>query len=105
MSEFNAGAVWDSRRFRPNFLIATNNDMQGLVESTWEGRRLRLGSVELMCDVPCARCGMTTHAQNGIPKDPSVLRSIVKDADQNLGVYATVVTSGRVCVGDEVELI
>jgi hypothetical protein len=48
---------------------------------------------------------MTTHAQSGLPKDPSVLRSIVKDADQNLGIYATVVKAGCVFEGDRVELL
>ena len=47
---------------------------------------------------------MTTHAQTGLAKDPSVLRSIVKEADQNLGIYASV-TTGSVREGDRVELI
>jgi MOSC domain-containing protein YiiM len=33
-----------------------------------------------------------------------VLRTIVRDAAQNVGVYATVVAPGRVVVGDAVEL-
>jgi MOSC domain-containing protein YiiM len=33
-----------------------------------------------------------------------VLRTIVRDAAQNAGVYATVVKTGRVAVGDPVEL-
>jgi hypothetical protein len=48
---------------------------------------------------------MTTHAQADLPKDPSVLRTIVKDADQNLGVYASAIISGQVSEGDRVELI
>jgi MOSC domain-containing protein len=105
MSRLNPGAVWDVRRFRPNFLIKTENGLEGLIESTWAGRTLRIGTVELKCEIPCARCGMTTHAQKDLPKDPSVLRSIVKNADQNLGVYASVVTTGQVFEGDRVELI
>ncbi len=50
------------------------------------------------------RCGMTTHAQGDLPKDASVLRSIVRDAEQNLGVYAGVVQTGHVVLGDLVEL-
>ena len=45
---------------------------------------------------------MTTHAQAELPKDPSVLRSIVEAADQNLGIYASVITAGEVRVGDQV---
>jgi uncharacterized protein YcbX len=105
MSQHNPAAVWDVRRFRPNFLIKTEPGIEGLLESNWGGRTLRLGSVELKCEIPTVRCGMTTHAQSDLPKDPSVLRTIVKDADQNLGVYASVVTTGQVCEGDRVELI
>ena len=78
---------------------------QGLIESEWNGRTLRLGSVELKCEIPAARCGMTTHAQGDLPKDPSILRSIVKDSNQNLGVYASVLRPGEVKLGDSVELI
>ena len=105
MRRFNPAAVWDVRRFRPNFLIETESGLEGLIESNWGGRTLRLGSVELKCEIPTARCGMTTQPQFGLPKDPSVLRAIVKDADQNLGVYANVVSGGKVSEGDLVELI
>jgi MOSC domain-containing protein YiiM len=47
---------------------------------------------------------MATNAQKGIPKDPSVLRSLVEAADQDLGVYASVVKTGEVRVGDVVEV-
>lgn len=105
MSRFNPNAVWDVRRFRPNFLIETEKEFEGLIEAGWNGRILRVGSVELKCEIPCARCGMTSHGHSGLPKDPSVLRSIVKDANQNLGVYASVVQSGGVSIGDPVELL
>jgi uncharacterized protein YcbX len=104
MSRFNPNAVWDARRFRPNFLIETEKEFEGLIEAGWGGRILRVGSVELKCEIPCARCGMTSHGHSGLPKDPSVLRSIVKDANQNLGVYASVAQSGAVVIGDPVEL-
>jgi uncharacterized protein YcbX len=105
MSRFNPTAVWDVRRFRPNFLIEAEKEFEGLIEAGWSGRVLRVGSVELKCEIPCARCGMTSHGHSGLPKDPSVLRSIVKDANQNLGVYASVLQSGGVSIGDPVELL
>jgi MOSC domain-containing protein len=104
MARFNQHAVWDVRRFRPNFLIETEPGIAGLVESEWAGKTLRIRSVELKCEIPTMRCGMTMQAQHGLPKDPSVLRSIVKDADQNLGIYASVTAIGTVRVGDTVEL-
>ena len=105
MATFNPAAMWDVRRFRPNFLIETADGVEDLLESTGAGKTLRLGTVELKAEIPCARCGMTTHAQDGLPKDPSVLRSIVKDADQNLGLYASVSRPGEVKIGDRVEVI
>lgn len=105
MKRFNPAAVWDVRRFRPNFLIESAESIEGLPESEWAGRTLRIGSVELKCEIPTMRCGMTMQAQSNLPKDPSVLRTIVKDADQNLGVYASVTSHGRVSEGDRVELV
>jgi uncharacterized protein YcbX len=104
MAKLNPGAIWDVRRFRPNFLVETNDELEGLVEAGWAGRVLRLGEVKLKLEMPCARCGMTTHAQKDLPKDPSVLRSIVREADQNMGIYASVISTGRVMVDDVVEL-
>lgn len=78
---------------------------QILVESEWTGRTLRVGSVEVKCEMPAVRCGMTTKAQKELAKDPSVLRTIVKNANQNLGVYASVAKNGAVREGDVVELI
>ena len=105
MAGFNSAAAWDVRRFRPNFLIETDEGIEGLIEAAWGGRHLRIGALELKCEIPTVRCGMTTHAQAGLPKDPSVLRSIVKDADQNLGIYASVVSAGRVALNDSAVLL
>ena len=105
MNHSNPEATWDVRRFRPNFLIETESQIKGLIESEWAGKKVRLGNVEILCEIPTVRCGMTMQAQKNLPKDPSILRSIVKEADQNLGVYASVVTPGEVSVGDVVEVV
>lgn len=104
MTRLNPAATWDVRRFRPNFLIETRADIKGLVEPDWDGRKVRVGGVELKCEMLTVRCGMTIQAQAGLAKDPSILRTIVKDADQNLGVYASVVSAGSVRLGDPVVL-
>ncbi len=105
MAQLNPSAIWDVRRFRPNFLVETSEEIEGLVEAGWAGSVLRIGKVELRLEIPCARCGMTTHAQKDLPKDPSILRTVVKEGNQNMGIYANVISSGRVNVGDVVELI
>jgi uncharacterized protein len=96
---------FDRRRFRPNVLVETPAGEPGLIDPTWSGRALRIGDAVMQVQMPTARCNMTMQAQPGLPKDPLVLRAIVRDADQNLGVYATVTAPGNVRVGDPVELV
>jgi hypothetical protein len=98
------GAQFDRRRFRPNFLIEPENGRRGFVELDW-GKRVRVGEAMLELTVPCARCVMTTLPQQDLPKDPSVLRTIVRESEQNVGLYASVVEGGRVRVGDPVEVV
>jgi uncharacterized protein YcbX len=105
MTRLNPAATWDVRRFRPNFLIETDETIRGLIEADWSGQKLRLGNVEIKCEIPTVRCGMTIQAQASFSKDPSILRTIVKDADQNLGAYANVTSAGEVRTGDVVEAI
>jgi len=99
------GSRFDVRRFRPNVLVEPTGGAEGLVEIGWNGRALRVGDAVLSIAMPAMRCSMTTHAVDDLPKDPTVLRTIVRDANQNFGVYATVTTAGAVRVGDAVTLI
>lgn len=105
MMRLSPATAWDVRRFRPNFLIETKSGIEGLVEASWSGRMLRLGELIVNCEIPTVRCGMTTHAQAELPKDATVLRTIVRDAGQNLGIYASPINSCRIAVGDSVELL
>jgi len=99
------GSRFDARRFRPNFVIAPAEGVDGFAEDAWIGRSLRIGPVVLRIDGPCPRCVMTTLAQGDLPKDPGVLRTIVQKNGGNAGVYASVVQAGSVAVGDAVSLI
>ena len=101
----NPSAQFDRRRFRPNILIEALAADSGLIEFDWCGRQVRVGGTVLAITIQAMRCSMTTHAAGDLPKDPSVLRTIVRDSNQNLGVYATVKESGPVAVGDMVDLL
>jgi len=101
----NPSARWEVRRFRPNFVIETEPELTGFVENDWCDRTLQIGALTIQCSLPTPRCIMTTLAQPGLEQDSSVLRTIVHDANQNVGVYATVLTPGQVTVGDTVELL
>lgn len=99
------GAAFDRRRFRPNLLIEPADGAAGLVENDWCGRSLRVGGVVLGVTIPSMRCSMVAQATAELAKDPAVLRTIVREANQNLGVYASVEQAGAVAVGDAVELV
>jgi uncharacterized protein YcbX len=100
----NPAADFDSRRFRPNVLVETNRGIEGLVEAEWSGRTLRIGATRIKIEMPTVRCVIPTLDQPGVKKDPSVLRTIVRDAAQNLGAYATVSAGGTIALGDQVAL-
>jgi uncharacterized protein YcbX len=92
----------DIRRFRPNFLIETPEE--GFVELAWAGKRLRLGGALVEARIACPRCVMITHGFADLPRDPGLMRSVVRHAGGSLGVYASVVEPGPVRVGDAVAL-
>ncbi|MEM8618463.1 MAG: MOSC domain-containing protein [Actinomycetota bacterium] len=97
-------SVVDVRRFRPSIVIDGAGD-DGHPEFAWAGRKARLGGAEIEFTVACPRCVMVTREiDESVPQDRSVLRHVVRELDQNVGVYATVIQSGAVAVGDEVEL-
>jgi uncharacterized protein YcbX len=85
---------FDVRRFRPNLVIQPSLPSEGFVENDWIGRILTIGAVELLIEEPCPRCVMTTLPQGDLPKDPNVLRTIVRANGGNAGVYATVRSGG-----------
>jgi uncharacterized protein len=96
-------ANFDVRRFRPNLLLEADDD--GFVENGWSGRTLQIGSVLLTIEMGCPRCIMTTHGFHDVPRDPRVMRALVKHNAGNLGMYASVARGGHIAVGDPVELL
>jgi uncharacterized protein YcbX len=101
MAAATAESNFDVRRFRPNILLDTDAD--GFVENSWVGKRLQLGSAILQINAICPRCVMTTHGFADLPKDPRVMRHLVRQNEGNLGVYASIEQSGNVKLGDQVE--
>ena len=104
LARANPSARFDRRRFRPNFLIDAER-ASGKVELDWCGREIRVGDVRVKIEMPAVRCSITAQPQADLPKDPSVLRTIVRESDQNVGVYASVIGTGTVRIGDPVELV
>jgi uncharacterized protein YcbX len=97
-------SVFDVRRFRPNVLVETG-DAPGFPEDGWVGGRLRLGEVELAVETACPRCVMTTHPFAELPKDPAIMRALVREHGGDLGVYCRVLRPGHVREGDAVQVM
>lgn len=94
-------SVVDIRRFRPSLVIDVPG-AHGHPEFGWANRRATLGDSEIEFLSPCPRCVMVTRQVSAdVPADRAILRHIVRDLDQNLGVYARIVRPGRIAVGDE----
>lgn len=97
------GSVVDVRRFRPNVLIdATDAGAEPFPEQRWLDGHLRIGEVTVSVTSPCPRCVMITRAFDDLPRDRGLMRTVVREAAQNLGVYAGVTGPGSIRVGDAV---
>ena len=104
MAELQPGGRMDPRRFRPNVVVDTAG-RSGFAENDWVGRTLRLGyEVRLTVTGPCGRCVMVTLAQDDLPKDTGILRSAAQHNRLRVGVYASVLSGGRLRNGDRVML-
>ena len=94
----------DVRRFRPSILVdAPQGD--GFPELAWVGGRFKLGEAVVAVAAPCPRCVMTTHGFADLPKDPTVMRTLVRVANGDLGVYTAIEQPGCVRIGDSLERI
>jgi len=94
-------ANFDVRRFRPNLLI-DSSAAKPFPELDWIGKTVTIGEAVIDVVLHCPRCVMTTHGFDDLPRDPSIMRTLVQEAEGNLGVYATVRQPGKVTVGDKI---
>jgi len=96
---------FDVRRFRPNILIDTGNSQGSFPEREWVGKTLVFGSTSIEITIGCPRCAMTTHGFDNLPKDPGIMRALVRIANGELGAYAKVLVPGSIVAGDIVKLV
>ena len=92
----------DHRRLRPNILIA---DVPGLEERKWPGRTLAIDDVRIHADMLRDRCVMTTFDPDTQVQDPSVLQRIVRELDGSTALDSSVITPGKIRVGDTVRIL
>ncbi len=74
-------------------------------EFDWIGREIKLGTACLKIEERITRCRATTvNTDNGVP-DVDTLKALKCLDHQNFGIYARVIQTGQVAVGDQLELI
>jgi uncharacterized protein YcbX len=93
---------YDRRRLRPNIVIG---GVQGLAEREWPGQRARIGEVIVEFAQLRARCVMTTYDPDTQEQNHRVLRDIVRKFGGTLALDTAVIKTGRISVGDRVELL
>ena len=101
----------DSRRFR---MLVEFDGAEPHAEDDWQGQRLGIGSVVAEVGGPVQRCAGTTRNPETGEVDLRTLQLIgdyrgrqesVFGPGFNFGVYATVVTEGRIRVGDALTVL
>jgi uncharacterized protein YcbX len=103
----------DAVRYRPG-LVLDLPAARGFAENEWPGRLLRVGEAVLRPTIPTPRCAVPTLAHGDLPAAPDALRVPARHNRVPVpgmaapapvaGVYADVVTPGRVEVGGPVTL-
>jgi uncharacterized protein len=92
----------DHRRLRPNILLA---DVPDLEERNWPGRTIAIGDVRIHAEKLRDRCVMTTFDPDTQAQDPSVLLRIVRELDGSTALDSSVITPGKIRVGDAAEIL
>jgi len=103
----------DLERYRPNIVIRTA--MPGFTENEWLDRDLRVGDelvVRVVARTP--RCAVPTLVHGDLPRNTEALRVLARhnrvpplsslDPEPCAGVYAEVLSPGRIRAGDLVRL-
>jgi MOSC domain-containing protein len=97
---------FEVQRFRPNIVVEPVGSTSSWTEQGWIGQTLAIGDkVRLRITGPCGRCVMTTLAQGELPQDPEILRTVVRQSQGHVGVYAAVVRGGTMRRSDRVRLV
>jgi uncharacterized protein YcbX len=97
------GRPLEIERWRGNIWL---DDIPEWEEFDWIGKSVRIGTAMLQIREPVVRCMHTAaNPQTGI-RDADTLRTLRDNWDhQNFGVYAEVIESGSIRIGDKAEVL
>jgi len=99
-----SGAQIDPRQFRANIYIEPES-RKAFDEEKWAGSLLRVGAdVVLGVTQRDSRCMMINLNPDTVSQDPRVLRTVAQQHQSQVGIYANVVRTGTIKVGDKIEL-
>ncbi len=103
-----AGLELDRRRFRANIVVETEH-REPFLEDEWVGGMLVFGDREprpaLSVTRRDLRCVMVNLDPETAAKDARIMKTVVRLNENTAGVYATVVRTGTIRVGDRVSLV
>ncbi|NYG59129.1 hypothetical protein BJ980_002052 [Nocardioides daedukensis] len=91
----------DPRRLRVNILLATD---EPFIEEQWVGQEITIGDIVLRGVRRIPRCRMVDIDQDGARVEGRLLKPLTQERDMCLAVYADVVRTGVLRVGDEVSV-
>lgn len=110
LEHLQPGSRFEPRRFRMNVVVASVGD--GFVENRWIGHNIALGDgPRVQVAMPDPRCVMPTLAQDDLPRDNDILRTLVRHNRLEIepgarfpcaGVYGVVEEAGALRVADRV---
>ena len=101
------GTDLDTRRFRPNIVIASEIN-EAFIEDGWIGGRLVFGGEDgptINMAMRDLRCVMINLDPDTAQQDPRVMKAAVRLNGNNAGAYGMVARTGQISVGQAVSLI
>jgi len=96
-----AGVPIEAQRFRPNIFVRSDAGF-ALAEADMIGTTIQIGEVELHIVASITRCVTPAYDLTTGETDPVILRAIANDRKNIVGIYAEVVRTGAIAVGDTV---
>ncbi|MEK4198367.1 MOSC domain-containing protein [Cytobacillus sp. FSL K6-0265] len=95
----------DAKRFRPNLIIHTDLNTP-FSEHDWISNQMKIGE-EVVIEVtqPCERCMIITVDPKNGQRTPNIHKEIIRTNHNYFGVYAKVIQTGKVKLGDEIWLV
>jgi uncharacterized protein len=103
-----AGRELDLRRFRPNVVVRTARGL-AFEEDAWVGKQLVFGdgpdAAAISVTQKDPRCVMINLDPESAHADATVMKAVVRLNQNDAGVYATVIRTGRLAVGQPIFLV